>query len=244
VLTAVTRGWLLDGRLRHDQPGTGHRTGLEPVLLAASIPARQGERVLEGGTGSGAALLCLAARIAGVTGVGVERDAAMVEIARANIAANDLAGLSVLHADLTGSSVAGPFDHAFANPPWHDSAGSISADTARESARRGAPDMLVNWVASLVRPLRGRGTITLSIAAASLAAALVACDAAGCGSPSVLPLWPKAGREAKLVLLRAVKGGRGPCRLHAGLVLHEADGRFTPEVEIILRDGAALAFPG
>jgi tRNA1(Val) A37 N6-methylase TrmN6 len=43
------------------------------------------------------------------------------------------------------------------------------------------------------------------------------------------------------VLLRAVRGGRGPARLLPGLTLHQPDGRFTPEAEAILRDGAPLA---
>ncbi|MCX7381847.1 MAG: SAM-dependent methyltransferase, partial [Alphaproteobacteria bacterium] len=65
---------LLGGRVVHSQPELGHRTGVEPVLLAAFVPARPGERVLEGGSGAGAGLLCLAARVA-VSGLGVEIDA-------------------------------------------------------------------------------------------------------------------------------------------------------------------------
>ena len=87
----TSAGTLLDGRLHHAQPTAGHRTALEPVLLAAAIPARPGERVLEGGTGSGAALLCLAARVAGLYAVGIERDAAMAALARDNMAANGFA---------------------------------------------------------------------------------------------------------------------------------------------------------
>ncbi|MCX7383228.1 MAG: SAM-dependent methyltransferase, partial [Alphaproteobacteria bacterium] len=70
-------------------------------------------------------------------------------------------------------------------------------------------------------------------------AALAAFACAGCGSLALLPLWPRAGRAAKLVLLRGVKGGRGPFRLLPGLVLHEAGG-YTAAAQAILRDGAAL----
>jgi tRNA1(Val) A37 N6-methylase TrmN6 len=55
-------------------------------------------------------------------------------------------------------------------------------------------------------------------------------------------LWPKAGKEAKLLLVRGVKGGRGPSRLLPGLVLHEPDGRYTEAAEAVLRDGAVLEF--
>ena len=35
--------------MRYVQPRRGFRSSLEPVLLAAAIPARSGQRVLEGG---------------------------------------------------------------------------------------------------------------------------------------------------------------------------------------------------
>jgi tRNA1(Val) A37 N6-methylase TrmN6 len=56
----------------------------------------------------------------------------------------------------------------------------------------------------------------------------------------MLPLWPKPGVPAKLLLLRGVKGGRSPFRILPGLVLHAPDGGFTPEADAILRGGAAL----
>ena len=48
--TAISLG----GRVSYAQPREGFRSGIEPVLLAAAIPARAGDRVLEGGTGAGA----------------------------------------------------------------------------------------------------------------------------------------------------------------------------------------------
>jgi tRNA1(Val) A37 N6-methylase TrmN6 len=237
-----TQGSLLDGRVRHDQFRAGHRTGLEPVLLAASVPARPGERVLEGGTGSGAALLCLAARIAGVQGVGIERDAALAALARRNFAANGFAALSVLTGNLVTVRPEGAFDHAFANPPWHDGAATPSPDPARMLARRAEPGLFALWAASLARPLRPRGTLSLIVGAGSLPAALAALQSAGCGGLELLPLWPKPQTPAKILLLRGVKGGQGPCRLHAGLTLHEPDGSFTPAASAILRQGAALSY--
>ena len=71
---SVTAGSLLGGRVPYCQPAQGHRSGIEPVLLAASIPARAGARVLEGGSGAGAGLLCLAARVPDISGLGLEVD--------------------------------------------------------------------------------------------------------------------------------------------------------------------------
>ena len=56
----------------------------------------------------------------------------------------------------------------------------------------------------------------------------------------MFPLWPKAGRPAKLVLLRGIRRGRAPMRLMPGLVLHRPDGAFTEAAQAILRDGQGL----
>jgi tRNA1(Val) A37 N6-methylase TrmN6 len=238
----LTSGTLLGGRVRHDQPSEGHRTGIEPVLLAAAVPARAGERVLEGGSGVGTALLCLARRVPGMSGLGIESDAALVEIARANAAANRFPNVSFVVSDLLHFQAGCAFDHALANPPWHEPAGTVSPDARREGAKRGAPGLLAAWTRALAAPLRNRGTLTLVLTAARLPECLAALEAAECGSPAVLPLWPKPQREAKLMLIRGVKGGRGPCRLLSGLVLHRTDGTYTDAAEAILRDGAPLEF--
>ncbi len=88
--------------------------------------------------------------------------------------------------------------------------------------------------------LRHRGTLTLILPAASLPSGMAALAAGGCGSVSLFPLWPKPEREARIILLQATKGGKGPCRVQRGLVLHRPEGGFTPEAEAILWTGAAL----
>jgi tRNA1(Val) A37 N6-methylase TrmN6 len=239
-LPGILPGTLLGGRVRHNQPARGHRTGIEPVLLAASIPARLGQRVLEGGSGAGAALLCLAHRVPGVTGLGIERAPELVRLASANAAANGFTGLGFVAADLTTWQADCVFDHAMANPPWHAPASTASPDSGREDAKRAAHGLFVAWARALAAPLRHRGTLTLVVSAGAAMACLAALGDAGCGGLTLMPLWPRAGREAKLVLLRGVKGARGASRILAGLVLHEEDGRFTGVAQAVLREGAAL----
>ncbi len=231
---------MLGGRVIHAQPAAGHRTGIEPVLLAAAVAARPGQRVLEAGCGSGAGLLCLAARVAGVGGLGIEIDAALAALAAENVAANGFAGLAIATADIGEFRATETFDHAFANPPWHDSAGTASPDAAKERAKRAAGDTFRLWASRLGSALRHHGTLTFVVAAAHLPACLAAFAEAACGSPAILPLWPRAGAAAKLVLLQSRRGGRGPARLLPGLVLHEQDGAFTAEAEAILRGGGSI----
>jgi tRNA1Val (adenine37-N6)-methyltransferase len=241
-VTGIRGGTLLGGRVFYDQLLEGHRTGIEPVLLAASVPARAGERVLEAGTGAGAGLLCLAARVAGVTGIGVEQDATLAALARANAAANGFDSVSIETGDVLAMTAGPPVDHVMANPPWHLAASTRSEDALRDSAKRGRPGLVHEWTAALATRLRSRGTLTLILPARATTEALTALAAARCGSQALLPLWPGAGREARIVLIQAIRDGRGGCRVLPGLMLHGADQAFTPTAEAILRDGAALPF--
>ncbi len=241
---ACSEGELLGGRLSYRQPIKGNRTGLEPVLLAASILARPGQRVLEAGTGAGAALLCLQARVQGVQAVGIERDPAMAELARGNLAANGFASARVLTACLHAvgaGEVDGLVDHCLANPPWHDAAGTPSPLPDREAARRGAVGLLEAWAGGLSALLRQGGTLTLALPAGQVDSGLTALRRAGCGTLAVFPFWPRAGLPARIVLLRGIKGGRGAASISPGLALHEQAG-FTDAAEAVLRAGAALSW--
>lgn len=237
----TTSGTLLGGRVTHHQPAEGHRTGIEPVLLAAAIPARAGDLVLEGGTGSGAGLLCLAARIPGVRAIGVERDADMAAIARLNVAASGFdAAIEV--ADILEFRPSAALDHAFANPPWHAPDGSLSPVKSKEDAKRGQTGGVARWIVALATGLRSGGTLSLIVPPSRLPECLSALATARCGTARILPLWPRSGREARLLILHAVVDGRGACRLLPGLVLHgDGPGGYTSETAAILRDGLGIA---
>jgi tRNA1Val (adenine37-N6)-methyltransferase len=249
---ALSHGTLLGGRLRYRQFRLGYRTGLEPVLMAAHIPARPGERVLEGGCGAGAGLMCVAHRVPGVIGVGLECDARTAVLAQANFADNGFDRLLVIRTalpDLPGLPIfppdGGGFDHAFANPPWHRTDASASPDARRDLARRvRSHDMIAMWVRSLGRQVRHRGTLTLALPAGLMDVAIAAMRAHGIGAISLLPFWPKAGRAARIVLIQGRIGARGEATLLPGLTLHRDDGTFTTEADAVLREGNALGSQG
>ena len=229
---ATTAGTLLGGRVAYRQPTAGYRTGIEPVLIAAHCPARPGDRVLEAGCGAGAGLLCLMARVPGVMAEGVEIDPAMAALARVNT------GLTIHEADIATLTAARPYDHAFTNPPWRSTASTAPA-AGRALALQADPALLGRWLDALARLLRPRGTVTLVQPAAQLSHALGALRTAQFGAVGVTPLWPRAGLPAKLVLLRATRGARGPDTLHPGLVLHDGAG-YSGAAQAVLRDGAAI----
>jgi tRNA1(Val) A37 N6-methylase TrmN6 len=234
---------LLAGRVRLRQPREGLRAGLDAVLLAAAIPARPGQTVLEGGCGTGAVFLCLLARVPGLRIIAVEREAALAALARENAALNGWADqVTVLEGDIADPSLLADqprFHHSCANPPyWPD--GSAPPRRLRAGATHtGLGPALEDWAQALATPLAHRGSLTFVLPAARFAEASSALLAARCGGVAMLPLWPRTGQPARRMLIQARRHGRQPGHLHPGLVLHDEQG-WTPGAQAILRDAAAL----
>ena len=240
----LTEDRLLDGRVVVRQPKHGFRVAIDSVLLAAAVPAAEGERVLEPGAGIGGAALMLAARVPGCRVVGFEAQRALVSIAGENIrlnAMNDRVEIMVGEIAAPPSRLAlGAFDHVMMNPPFQQAGRArMPADASRAASHVEGGAGLEDWIAFGVSMLRGSGTLTLVHRADRLADVLAALDGRA-GGVVVFPFWPRADRSpAGRIVVRARRGAAAPLRLSPGLVLHEADGGFTPEADRILR-GASL----
>lgn len=228
----------LGGRIVVRQPRDGFRAGLDAVMLAAAVPAKAGETALELGSGAGTASLCLAGRVDGLTLQGIEIDESLALLANANAAANGMDGRVSF---VAGDALAPPeelrhaFDHVFCNPPFHG--GEASPDAARAKALHD-DGHLADWLAAGLRRTASGGSFTAILRADLLRVALLALPHHGL---TIFPLWPHAGEKAKRIVIQARNGSRAPIALLPGLVLHEADGRYTKAADAVLRDGASLA---
>ena len=243
----LTQDDFLGGKLVLTQPRTGYRAGVDPVFLGSAVPAQTGQSVLELGCGVGAASLCLGRRVPGLELHGIERQADHASLARKNAEDNGIS-LIVHDGDLAQMPEvlrAQSFDHVIMNPPYFDrTRGSMSPHNAREQAM-GEETPLAAWIDQATRRLKPRGMLTMINAAERLPDVLSALDDR-LGSVVVQPLSPRTGRAAKLLLLQARKGGRAAFRLSAPIVLHAGathtsdHEHYTPEIQAILREGAAL----
>lgn len=243
-MSDITEDTLLGGRVKLRQPAEGYRAAIDPVFLAAAVPAQAGQAVLDVGVGVGAAALCLALRVPGCRISGIELQPALAALARDNVALNGLAGrVDVLTGNLAAPPprlAPGSFHHVMTNPPFLDpDRASAPPHPGKAAANLEGEVDLARWLRFCVTMLRPKGTLTV-VHRADRLDELLANLRGRVGEITVCPLWPKAGRPAKRILLRARKGIAAPLELLPGLVLHEADGNYTPAARAVLWNGAAI----
>lgn len=245
----LTNDKFLDGRVTALQPRGGYRAGVDPVLLAASVPAVFGQSVLELGCGVGVASLCLAARVPGLVLAGLELQPAYADLARQNAVANGVA-FDLFTGDLAQIPAAlrqRTFDHVIANPPYYVASDRTkAADKGRETALS-EDTPLALWIDAAVRRLAPKGYLTVIQDARRLPELLGALDRR-LGDVTVTPLVARRSKPAHRVILRARKGARGPFSLTGAIIMHDGDGHdgdresYTRHIKAVLRDGAAV-FP-
>ena len=235
----------LGGRVEVWQPRKGFRAGLDSVLMAAAVPARAGEQVMDLGCGVGTAALCVLARVPDTRACGLELQDGLYRLACDNARHNGYEDRFFPQQGdiLDAPQDRGVFDHVICNPPFFSSTESNpSPDPIRRLAHHEGPATLTDWIAAGIERLRHKGTLTLIHRSARLGDILSLLHDRGAGDIQVYPLWPAAGKPAKRVLIRARRGVRTPMTLHAGGGLHHAGGGYSPDIQAVVAEGAALVF--
>jgi tRNA1(Val) A37 N6-methylase TrmN6 len=239
----------LGGALRILQPRHGYRAGLDALLLAASVG--RAARVLDVGAGVGVVGIVVAHRLPDAEVVLIERDPQLAGLARDNIARNGLAPrVRVIEAEVgqPRSALAElgraeeSFDHVVANPPYH-TLGRCTIGRTTGHAHVMASGDLERWVRFMAAMAKAGGVLSLVHRTEALAA-ILAATLGRCGGQIIVPMHARPTAASNRVLVQATKGSRAPLKLLPGIVLHDDSGRFRPEIDAVLRRGAALPLTG
>ena len=243
---AVTEDAFLGGRLTIRQPVEGYRAAMDPVLLAAAAPALARGRVLDVGCGVGTAGLCYLERVGGPSLVSLEIDPQLAALAGVNAQKNGFAGrMEVLEGDLLSlrADVLTPngFDAVITNPPYLRAGHADRPPNAiKDRANVEGEADLGKWLDFCLRMLKQKGWLVM-IHRADRVDEILSHLHGRVGDITIIPLWPRPGRDAKRVIIKGRKAIKSPARFSAGLVLHPDDERrYSAEATAILRDGGPL----
>lgn len=243
---------LLDGRVVCLQPINGYRTAIDPVFLAASIDTKAGERVLDVGSGTGAASFCLASRVPGVEITGIEIQPEYANLARKSAELSGVAEqINFVTADLTELPTGKcfrEFDHVMTNPPYVEAGrGRVPPDKSKARATVESHVDLDLWITHCLRMTRSRGTFTI-IHRADRLEHIMSSITDVLGHIVVFPLWPSriSGDEhgainANRIIISGRKGVKSPGVMSSGIALHEKEqGIYTDQARSILSHGTHL----
>ena len=244
---ATTHDSIYQGKLTLEQPKKAYRFGSDAMLLAASVHAHDGQKVVELGCGVGAVLLAAHHRLPGIHFTGIEREDRYAALAKANIHRNKAEShVTVVQGDVCDKGMLhllGTFDHVTANPPYYETGVHSGApDELRRVARQQCPEDLAEWLQAANRFVKPKGTVTLIHSVEKLDE-LIEGLKKFCGAIRVFPLWPQAGQSCKRIIIHGLKGSKTPLTIMPGLVLHEADGQMTKRAAEIINRGRSLWDP-
>ncbi|MDG1995590.1 MAG: methyltransferase domain-containing protein [Emcibacteraceae bacterium] len=231
----ITHDDFLGGKVKLQQPKKGYRISSDSVFLAATLTLKKNEKLLDVGAGSGAILSCLLARIkTQAIYHGIELQDELIDLARKNGPENIEYFQGDVFDDVEGCEP-NSYHHVVSNPPYYDK-GTITNSpyiTKAVAFGKGMDDLKL-WIERLVRMARPKGYITV-VHRADRMDDIVSVLSQKCGSIIVYPFYPKQGKDANRVIIRAQKDAKGLLTLKSGMVVHKSDGSYNDVAENILR---------
>ena len=209
--------------------------GMDAVLLSAFARVREGERVLDLGTGSGIIPVLLRARTPGRDFTGLEIQEESVEMAQRSMQLNGLeTEISIVRGDIREAGrifPAASFHVVTSNPPYMTGGhGLIGGDPAVAAARHELLCSFEDVVRAAAWCLRSRGRFYL-VHRPFRSAEIICCLCRHHLEPKRIRfVHPFADKEPNMVLIEAVKGGNPGVIVEKPLIVYETPGIYTKEV--------------
>ena len=234
--------YVLDHKVRLLQPENGFRTSLDSVMLAAAVPVKAGETILDMGCGVGGAAFCLLWRVPDAKLTGIDINAEYVDLACQN------AGLNNREAEFSVADIRSYesplFNHVMINPPFFEAGAHLSSPDEGKARANGHIDedlSIKDWIKAAHRLVRSNGSMTIIYPSGGIDKIINALGnnkgGKSFGAIEIIPLWQREGAEARRVIIRAIKDRQTPAKILPGIVLHKADGSYTVQAESVLRSG-------
>lgn len=238
---------LLRGRVRLLQPKVGFHASIDTVFLAAAVPVKDRWQVLDVGCGVGSAGLCITLRNQNIylTGLDIQRN--IIDLALQNAALNDVSARarffqgSLLDEKIIENNA---FNSVLMNPPYQEAGTHTPSPQTIKAFSHGEETSgatLENWVKYAHLKLKNGGYLTMIHRADRLDDVLIALGKKRWfGSFVVYPLYSYAGDDARRVIVQARKERYAALKLKSGMVIHQKNGKYTPEAEAVLSDAAQI----
>lgn len=220
------------------QKKKGFCFGMDAVLLSGFARVGEGERVLDLGTGTGIIPILLEAKTRGLHFTGLEIQEEMAEMAARSAALNGLEErVEIVQGDIKEASRLfgkASFDVVTSNPPYmNDNHGLKNPDLPKAIARHEVLCTLEDVVREAALLLKPGGRFYMVHRPHRLAEIIAVLKAHKLEPKRMKLVHPFVDKEANMVLLEAVRGGRSMMKVEAPIIVYQAPGVYTEEIYTI-----------
>lgn len=235
---------LKDGERLDDLQRNGYRIiqngrlfcfGMDAVLLSGFAQVKEGERVLDLGTGTGIIPLLLAAKTPGEHFTGLEISAVSADMARRSVLLNDLEQrIEIVQGDIKEAGelfAPASFDTVTSNPPYMiGQHGLVNPDVEKAAARHEILCTLEDVVRAAAKLLRPGGRFYMVHRPFRLAEIIRRLSEYHLEPKRMQLVYPYVDKEPNMVLIEAVRGGRPRMTVEKPLIVYERPGVYMPEI--------------
>ncbi len=209
--------------------------GMDAVLLSGFAKVEKGERVLDMGTGTGIIPILLEAKTQGEHFTGLEIQEYSVDMARRSVLLNNLQEkVEIVLGDIkTASKQFGRsvFDVVTANPPYmNEEHGLPNPDRAKAVARHEVLCTLEDVVRESAAVLKPGGRFYMVHRPRRLIEIIGVLSKYRLEVKRMKPVYPSIEKEANMVLMEAVRGGKALMRMEAPIIVYTAPGVYSKEI--------------
>ncbi len=212
--------------------------GMDAVLLSGFARAREGDKVLDLGTGTGIIPILMAAKTKAFHFTGLEIQAESADMARRSVALNGLEErISVAEGDIKEAGTlfgAASFDVITCNPPYMiGQHGLTNPDTPKAVARHEILCTLEDVVGQAAKLLCPGGNFFMVHRPFRLAEIIALLCRYKLEPKRMQLVYPFIDKEPNMVLIEANRGGKPRMRVEKPLIVYKEPGVYMPEIHEI-----------
>lgn len=217
------------------QKKDGFCFGMDAVLLSGFAAVKPGEKAIDLGTGTGIIPILLEAKYEGEHYTGLEIQDEVAEMAARSVALNHLEEkISIVKGDIKEASRlfgAASFDVVTSNPPYmNDAHGLKNPDLPKAIARHEVLCTLDDVAREAAKLLRPGGRFYMVHRPHRLIEIITALTKYKLEPKRMKMVHPFVDKEANMVLIEAVRGGKSMIKVEAPIVVYREPGVYTQEI--------------
>lgn len=209
--------------------------GMDAVLLSSFAKAEAGEQVLDLGTGNGVIPILMQAKNPESFFTGLEIQKVSADLARRSVELNGIGKfVKIVQGDIKEASAnfgGASFHVVTTNPPYmNENHGIVNPDSAKAIARHELLCTLEDVVREASKCLKMRGRFYMVHRPQRLVEIFDVMTKHHLEPKRIRMVHPYENKEANMVLIEAVKGGRTLLKVEEPLIVYKADGSYTKKL--------------